>query len=334
MQAPKISVILATYNVEDYIVETMESLLAQAFTPFEILIINDGSTDGTLAVLESRYASLPNVRIITQENQGIGAVRKTGFEQATGDYLFYCDPDDVVSLHLFEEFSEALATRADMELYYFSKRSFRDTDGGRKFLRRDTASSKEGWYETGAELLEDLILGKKYKAATWQYIFKKSTAERFEVSFEGRAHEDQLFSMNIYLHSQLTYASQADRYFQRVRPGSLTNSFKDEHYVLTNYDAYRGTVELMKAHLERFTHKQAVAQTFMRRGVGWSIKRSVNNRVRLPDRLGSLTRRDAREAGLGCRGGWALVAPELLYVAKKVQFELRNVLRRVRGRTL
>lgn len=334
MPSPKISVIVATYNVEAYIVETMECLLGQAFAPYEIIIINDGSTDGTLALLESRYGDNSTVKIVTQANQGIGPVRKTGFDLATGDYLFYCDPDDVVSLALFEEFATALAANPAMELFYFSKRSFSDSPSGRKFFRRDTAPSREGVYARGIDLLEDLILQGKYKAATWQYIFKRSMTDRFEVSFEGVAHEDHVFSMNVYLHSELTYAIKADRYFQRVRPGSLTNSLKDEYYVLTNYDTYRWTIDLLKAHLSRFSRPQQVALVYMRRGVMWSFKRSINNRVRLPDRIFALTRQDAKDCGVSGRGGVRLIAPWLEFLMMKVQFELRGWLRRIRGRAV
>lgn len=332
MIEPKISVVIAAYNVEDYIMETMESLLGQTSPPSEIVIINDGSTDGTLELVNSNYGQDSRIRIITQDNQGVGAARLAGFNSATGDYVFFCDPDDVVSLELFEGFEKAVNENSNLELYYFSKRSFVDSNGQRKYLRRDTAASREGWYSKGVQLFEDLILSNKYKATTWQYIFKKSMTERFEVTFKGRAHEDQLFSMNVYLHSQLCYATQADRYFQRVRQGSLTNSVKDEHHVLSSYDAYRETLAALKAHLNQFTHQREVATAYMRRGVTWTIKGCIRNRVRLPDRFFSLTRKDARDCGVGRDGGMLLVVPEWHFLAKKLSFILKTHVRRERER--
>jgi len=67
-----LSVIIPTYNVEKYIVECVDSLLRQVKSPNEILIVNDGSTDGTLALLEQNYAHLSQVKIITTENGGAG----------------------------------------------------------------------------------------------------------------------------------------------------------------------------------------------------------------------------------------------------------------------
>lgn len=326
----KVSVIVAAYNVENYIVETMESLLGQTVQPSEIVIVNDGSTDGTLELINSKYGDDSRIRVITQENMGVGGARVTGFNAATGDYLFFCDPDDVVSLDLFAGFNKAVSENSDLELYYFSKRSFVDSSGERNYLRRDTAPSREGWFSQGVELFEDLILSNKYKATTWQYIFKKTVTERFDVTFKGRAHEDQLFSMNIYLHSKLCYATQADRYFQRVRQGSLTNSVKDEHHVLTSYDAYRDTLAALKPHLHLFNRKRQVATAYMTRGVTWTIKGCIRNRVRLPHRFFTLTRKDSRECGVGREGGLLLVLPEWHFLAKKVSFELKSRLRRGR----
>lgn len=331
MNIPKISVIVATYNVEAYIAEAMDCLLGQTLAPYEILVINDGSTDGTLALLESRYGDNELVKIISQTNQGVGAVRKLGFDRATGDYLFFCDPDDAISLELFAEFAAALQANPGLELFYFSSRMFKDSAQGREFLRRDTAAPREGVYARGVDLLEDLILAGKYKAATWQYIFKRAMADRFEVRFDGVAHEDHLFSMRVYVHSGLSYAVRGDRYFQRVRAGSLTNSIKDERYVHTHYDAYRWTIEEFKQHRAAFAQAQEVARTYMRLGVKLALQGAVKHRVRTPAGLFALTRQDAKVFGLGMRGGLTLMAPWLAFLRLKLRFEMRALGRWVRG---
>lgn len=324
MNHPKISVVIATYNVEEYIAETMESLLGQSFPAHEILIINDGSTDGTLALLESAYAGMSNVIIHTQANQGVGVVREVGFEKATGDYIFFCDPDDVVDLELFTRFAEAVAENTALELFYFSKRSFTESANERQFLRRDTAPSREGWYAHGTELLEDLILSKKYKPTVWQYMFKKSMTERFDVSFKGRAQEDQLFSMNVYLNSRCCYATQKDLYFQRVRSGSLTNGLKDEAFVWSGYSAYRDVMAVFKPKIHCFKHKREVAMVYMHGRVSFLIDRCVKNHVRLPPGIVSLTRQDARDCNLGFRGGLTLVAPQVSFMFKRLRVSTRK----------
>lgn len=83
-----LSVIIPTYNVEKYIVECVDSLLRQVKAPNEIIIVNDGSTDGTLALIEQNYAHLSQVKVITIENGGLGNARDTGIALARSVSLF------------------------------------------------------------------------------------------------------------------------------------------------------------------------------------------------------------------------------------------------------
>ncbi len=83
-----LSVIIPTYNVEKYIVECVDSLVSQIRTPNEIIIVNDSSTDGTVALIEQHYAHLPQVKVITIPNGGAGNARDKGVEAAKGQFVF------------------------------------------------------------------------------------------------------------------------------------------------------------------------------------------------------------------------------------------------------
>lgn len=330
MVSPKISVVIPTYNVESYICETIDSLLGQSCAVHEIIIINDGSTDRTLEVLDSNYKSRPEIKIFSQPNQGVGVARHEGLKKVTGDYVFFCDPDDIVSSVLFEGLKAKVTMNPELELYYFSRSLFVDLPGERKYIGRNTSTSREGWFESGTELLQDLILNKKYNAAAWQYMFKIDVADRFFVKFEGRAHEDHWFSMNIYLHSNKSFATQANCYYQRVRKGSLTNSAKDHSYVLNGYLAYRDTLSALKEHLGQFSQQKAVALSFMERNVSALIVKCVKNRISLPDKLFSLTRNDARECNLYFHSRMPILFPRAFFIIKKIRLELRFFIRRLR----
>jgi len=331
MPYPKISVVIPTYNVEPYIKETLKSLLNQKKSPFEIVIINDGSTDGTLELLNNHFGHRSELKIHTQANQGVGAARTKGLELATGDYIFFCDPDDVVADNLFETFCSQIAANPDLELFYFSKRSFIESPHGREFLRRNTAATRNGAFDHGRELLQDLILSQKYNASTWQYIFKKTVADRFEARFEGRAHEDHLFSMNIYLHSKKTYATPQDCYFQRVRIGSLTQSKKDESYVLESYDAYQQTLGALKLHIHQFSDSKSVALNFMERNVSALITKCIKYNIKLPNRINTSSRKDARDCNIIWHGRSALIFPSIVFWLKMSKYNLRMVLKSLRS---
>src|SRR5690606_27199889 len=88
---PLISVIIPAYNAEATIVEAVESVLAQTYRPLEVLIIDDGSSDATAALIENKYES---VRVIRQSNAGPSAARNHGIREAKGAWVAFLDADD------------------------------------------------------------------------------------------------------------------------------------------------------------------------------------------------------------------------------------------------
>ncbi len=95
-QRPQVSVIVPVYNVEAYLDECLTSLRNQRYRQLEILVVDDGSPDGSLAIAERHAAEDSRVRIIRQPNGGLGAARNAGIKHATGAYLTFVDSDDVV----------------------------------------------------------------------------------------------------------------------------------------------------------------------------------------------------------------------------------------------
>ncbi len=93
MQSVKVSVIMPAYNSEFYIRESIDSVLAQSFTEFELIVVDDGSTDTTAAIVESYTDS--RIRLIRQPNGGVSVARNTGLAAARGQYITFLDSDDL-----------------------------------------------------------------------------------------------------------------------------------------------------------------------------------------------------------------------------------------------
>ncbi|WP_126446641.1 glycosyltransferase family 2 protein [Sulfuricystis multivorans] len=93
--SPLVSVLMPVYNAERFVGQAIESILAQSFQDFEFIIIDDGSTDGTLAVLQRYAASDPRIRLISRENHGLVATLNEGIELAQGEWLARMDADDI-----------------------------------------------------------------------------------------------------------------------------------------------------------------------------------------------------------------------------------------------
>lgn len=111
----RISVVVPVYNAEKYISVCVESLLAQTYKVLEILLVDDGSTDRSYEIC-GEYAQMDGrIRVIHQENQGVGAARNTGIENASGSYLSFIDADDYVAKDYFERlYQDVLANQADI----------------------------------------------------------------------------------------------------------------------------------------------------------------------------------------------------------------------------
>ncbi len=100
--SPAFSVIVPVYDVEEYVAECLDSVLAQSFRDFELLVIDDGSTDGSTAII-ARYAQQDaRIHVIHQRNKGLSAARNAGMAAAQGHYCLFVDSDDVIHPQLLE----------------------------------------------------------------------------------------------------------------------------------------------------------------------------------------------------------------------------------------
>lgn len=117
----RLSLVVPVYNVADYLPKCMESLLCQDFADFEIILVDDGSTDGVSPGLCDEYAARdPRVSVIHQENGGLGAARNTGLERARGEYLFFIDSDDYIAPGALSRLAEVTErTGSDIVLFSF-----------------------------------------------------------------------------------------------------------------------------------------------------------------------------------------------------------------------
>ena len=98
----KISVVIPVYNIEDYLSECLDSIVNQSLEDIEIICVNDGSTDGSLDILKEYESKDSRVKIISQENKGIGNARNTALEYAKGEYVYFIDGDDTLELDALE----------------------------------------------------------------------------------------------------------------------------------------------------------------------------------------------------------------------------------------
>lgn len=115
----KISVIIPVFNVEKYLNNCIDSVLNQTYAPYEIIIVDDGSTDNSGKIAD-KYKELysEKIKVIHQENKGLGGARNTGIEQASGEYFLFLDSDDTIESNVLWELDKEISrTKAEMVVY-------------------------------------------------------------------------------------------------------------------------------------------------------------------------------------------------------------------------
>ena len=94
MDKPKISILISAYNAEKYLAECIQSVLNQNYDSYELIIVNDGSTDGTLDICKNYEETNSHVRVFSWENKGLILARRKGIELSRGEYILFLDADD------------------------------------------------------------------------------------------------------------------------------------------------------------------------------------------------------------------------------------------------
>ena len=112
---PKLSIVVPVYNVEKYLNQCVDSILGQSFTDFELIIVNDGSSDRSGSICDEYAQSDQRVTVIHTENHGVVTARRTGVERARGEYVAFVDSDDWIDLDFYRDiFEEAGETTPDI----------------------------------------------------------------------------------------------------------------------------------------------------------------------------------------------------------------------------
>lgn len=188
---PLVSVIIPVYNVKPYLREALNSVIEQNYKRMEIIIVDDGSTDGSENICDE-YISDPRVLVIHQENQGLSGARNTGLSLFKGDYLCFLDPDDAYHPAFIERLLEnALSTNSEMvACKYIVQRTTGEISTDNRKITQSFPRLASGTYSR-EEALRNLVEGdlnvfvwnKLYKGNLWndKYLEDEIVGEMLEV---------------------------------------------------------------------------------------------------------------------------------------------------------
>lgn len=265
-----ISVIVPVYNVEPYLQECLDSILSQSGCSFEVICIDDGSTDSSLQILKAAAQKDSRIQIIAQENQGQSAARNQGLDVAKGQYIFFMDSDDVLAEHVFEP----LVTRANQEQLdhiVFCTTPFLDNSGG--VIDKKTFDGEVHYHTIkddsvfnlplkGDELFCRLMKANSFYVTPQLRMIKRSLIEERGLRFiAGLIHEDNHFTTLALLFASRAIVIPEKYCYRRVRGGStMTASDASIRHVV----GYLGVSVKLQAEFEKLRDQNLIFENAMK----------------------------------------------------------------------
>ena len=220
----KISIIVPAYNIETYLARTLDSILDQTYPNIEVIVVNDGSKDGTGAVLDRYAAWDPRIRAIHKENGGVTSARLRGLAEATGEWIGFVDGDDLAEPDMYERLLEnALKYDADI-----SHCGYRMVFPSRVDYYHNTGKLLEQDHDAG---LRDLICGSFVEPALWNKLYRRSLFAGIteKMDFSIKINEDVLMNYWLFKASRKSVYEDFCPYHYILRPGSAATSKLNEH---------------------------------------------------------------------------------------------------------
>lgn len=235
MNRKMISVIIPVYNTKQYLETCLTSVCNQTFTNLEIIVVNDGSTDSSLDIINKYAQRDPRVVIINQKNQGLSGARNNGLQIATGEYVIFLDSDDWLELNCCElAYLEAEKSMVDVVLWSYS-REYLD-NSIKTLLFDDTViiwdeQSIEGLYRrmvglTGSELRQPQKIDSLITA--WGKLYRRNVIDRYRfVDTKIIGTEDAFFNIQVFSNvKSAKYLPNALSHYRKDNMNSLTHCYK------------------------------------------------------------------------------------------------------------
>ena len=215
----KLSVIIPVYNTEAYLANCIESIQRQTFKDWELLLIDDGSTDGSYAICKAYSEKDNRIKTIHTENRGQSAARNTGLLHTQGEYVTFVDSDDDIDTSTFEQNISFFFQYKDLDVIQYPVHEGFDGKGGGIYIAHPVHHYKSN-REIQVEFLEHY---NHITSSVCNKIFKKKSLANLLFP-EGRLHEDYVFMDNLVKHINNFYISDKGCYHYYYHNSSTTHT--------------------------------------------------------------------------------------------------------------
>lgn len=225
---PKLSVVVPVYNAEPYLEAAVKSVLGQTFGDFELLLIDDGSTDGSRALLRRFAEEDSHVTVIEQENHGPSYTRNLGIEKARGEYLYFMDADDAIEPDCFAHMMKlAEKYHPDLLVFGFQKEWPGHPEKTRQYKARFLVAET---HEAVGNLLP-VLLENRIQSVMGNKIYRTTFVRQFRFDEKVDVYEDCLFHYAIYNQAESIVIADRIFYHYYQRPAqSLVKAFRESRF--------------------------------------------------------------------------------------------------------
>lgn len=243
-----ISVIIPVYNVEKYLRECVDSVLHQTYQNFEIILVDDGSTDGSSAICDEYAVRDCRVTVVHQNNAGLSIARNNGLGLSTGEYVYFLDSDDWIVQDCLEKLIMS-AERHCAQVVFFDALSFENE--GKTCEKQSYARSTDYGADDGIVMLEKLQKKKDYHSAVPLLFMEKRFLKENRLTFEPQiVYEDMLFTFQVFCLAKRVAHVNCQLYCRRYRSGSITSVRKTKRNFLSSKTVYdRATAFIIEQNL-------------------------------------------------------------------------------------
>lgn len=237
---PKVSVIIPVYNTAQYLEESISSIVNQTLRDIEIIIVDDGSSDGSSDVIEKFANDDKRIIFIKQKNYGQSVARNVAIDIAQGDYIYFMDSDDILNLDaLFLCLDRC--NKNNLDLLFFDGNIIYE-EGAKEISWDYNRSNYFNEYELycGKFLIENMLATYSFRAVPWLYLVRTDYFRKLNIRFlPNIIHEDELFTFLLFLQSDKIGYLNKKLIFHRIR----CNSTMSKVFSLFNVDCY---IEVLK----------------------------------------------------------------------------------------
>lgn len=230
MSTPKISVIVPVYNAEKSLCRCIESILAQTYQDFELLLIDDGSKDSSGAICDEYAEQDARIRVFHKENGGVSSARNVGLDNARGEWYAFVDSDDSVSPHYLKNSFKHISENVDLVFSYATQVDSNGISKKEQYPSRLVSADK-----IEIAFVENDL---SWHTSPWSKLYRSEIIRKANLRFDVEMHigEDLVFLYSyIMFCKQICFTSDTDYYYYYNNDNSLTkrvNSFHSELYGL------------------------------------------------------------------------------------------------------